>query len=122
MPLQVIQGVSETQYRDEALFSIHEWALLLHTDEYALAQAASSRGAVVIKLAVEKPRPMWKRLLLVYEFPKIIAGLASRRNEQAGGYFHPWARTAALTPAGILVTVPQGPTLLYTFPCGNQRG
>jgi hypothetical protein len=116
MPLKAIQGASEKLYLDEELFSIHEWARLLHTDEYVLAHAASSSGAVVIKIAVEKPRPMWKRFLFVYEFPRLIAGLANRRNEQLGGYFHEWARQAAMTPEGILVTVPQGPTLLYTVP------
>ena len=116
MPLTAIQGTSEQLYRDEELFSIHDWALLLHTDEYVILHAAYSRGSVVIKIVVEKPRPMCKRFLLIYEFPRIIEGLVNRNNEQTGGSFRTWARHAAMTPEGLLVTVPQGPTLLYTFP------
>jgi hypothetical protein len=120
MPLTAIQEASEQLYRDEELFSIHEWARLLHTDESVLLHAAYSSGSVVIKLVVEKPRPMCKRFLLIYEFPRIIEGLVTRSNEQSGGSFRNWARHAVMTPEGLLVTVPQGPTLLYTFPLVKQ--
>ena len=65
MPVQALQGASETRYRDEELFSLHEWARLLQTDADALLRAASSRGAVVINLGVDQPHPLWKRFLLI---------------------------------------------------------
>ena len=122
MPLHVIHAGSAKLYLDEDILSLHEWVHLLNTDSSAILRAAWRSGAGVIKICIKDYPPTCKRFMLVYEFPRIIAGLAHSINEQAGaGYFHPWARTAEITQAGIRVTVPHGPQLLYTFPQMNKN-